>query len=74
MWNLISDFKALIENSVSFVLSTIWWLDALKRREKLSEKGFWTNMYVGMKKPGLNFNAGLALIGLPTTGPRGTNG
>ena len=31
-------------------------------------------MYVGMKKPGLNFNAGLALIGLPTTGPRGTNG
>ena len=27
-----------------------------------------------MKKPGLNFNAGLALIGLPTTGPRSTNG
>ena len=71
MWNLISDFKALIENSVPFILSMIWWLDALKRKEKITWKRL---LNKGMKKLGLKFNAGLALIGLPTTGPRSTNG
>ena len=31
VWNLISDLKALKENSVWFFLSKIWLLDALKR-------------------------------------------
>ena len=48
-------------------MPTIWWLDALRRREKIiRENAFKQNK----KKPGLKFNAGLALIGLQTTGPR----
>ena len=36
--NLNSDLNALKANSVWFICSTIWWLDALKRITKISEK------------------------------------
>ena len=35
VWNLSSDKEALKANSLFFFLSTIYWLDALKRREKI---------------------------------------
>ena len=63
VWNLISDLKALKGNSRQFCLSTIWWLDVLKRIGKC----FWI---LGIKKPQLTFNRGLLLISLHTTRPR----
>ena len=38
MRNLILDMKAWEADSVLFFLPTIWWLDALKRREKIIRK------------------------------------
>ena len=58
LWNLISDLKALKENSVKFFLSRICLFDALKITLKTTPR------------PRLKFNPGLALIGLRTTGPR----
>ena len=67
MQNLISDMKAWEANSVLFFLPTIWWLDALKRREEIIRENTFEQK---KKKPGLKFNPGLALIGFQTTGPR----
>ena len=67
LWNLISDLKALKENSVKFFLSRICLFDALKITLKTTPKRILTN---GIKRPRLKFNPGLALIGLRTTGPR----
>ena len=46
-------------NSVLFFLPTIWWLDALKRREEITLDNTFEQK---KKKPGLKFNPGLALI------------
>ena len=64
--SLITDMKAWEANSVLFFLPTIWWLDALKRREEITRENTFEQK---KKKPGLKFNPGLALIGLRTTGP-----
>ena len=65
--NLISDLKALKENSVKFFLSRICLFDALKITLKTTPKRILSK---GIKRPRLKFNPGLALIGLRTTGPR----
>jgi len=44
--------------------TVIWWLDALKRTEKIIRENAFEQK---RKKPGLEFNLGLALIGLWTT-------
>ena len=59
--------KAWEANSVLFFLPTIWWLDALKRREEIIRENTFEQK---KKKPGLKFNPGLVVIGLQTTGPR----
>ena len=64
MRNLISDMKAWEANSVLFFLPTIWWLEVLKRREKIVRE----NAFEQKKKNRLKFNPGLALIGFRTTG------
>ena len=64
--NSISDMKAWEANSVLLFLPTIWWLDALKRREEITLENTFEQK---KKKPVLKFNPGLALIGLRTTGP-----
>ena len=51
--------KAWEANSVLFFLPTIWWLDALKRREEITLENTFEQK---KKKPGLKFNPGLALI------------
>ena len=56
--------KAWEANSVLFFLPTIWWLEALKRREKIIRE----NAFKQKKKNRLKFNPGLALIGFRTTG------
>ena len=66
MRNLISDMKAWEANSDLFFLPTIWWLDALKRREEITLENTFEQK---KKKPGLKFNCGLSLSGLRTTGP-----
>ena len=60
-------------NNPSFLLShfqivicTIWWLDTLKRKEKIIRESAFDKK---KKKPGLQFNSGLALTGVRTTGP-----
>ena len=53
-------------NSVLFLLLTIWWMDAVKRIEKIIRENAFEQK---KKKPRLKFNPGLALIGLRTTGP-----
>ena len=53
-------------NSVLFLMPTIWWLDALKRIEKIIQENAFEQK---KEKPGSKFNPGLALIGLQTTGP-----
>ena len=67
MRNLISGIKAWEVNSVLFFLPTIWWLDALKRREKI----VWENAFEqNKKKLRLKFNPRfIALIGHRTSGP-----
>ena len=37
-WNRISALEAFKENSVEFFLSTVWWLDAPYRVEKMIPK------------------------------------
>ena len=66
MWNLISDLKALQENSLKFLSSRMWLFDALRRTQKIIPKRL---LNKGIKKPRLKLNLGLALISLPTTGP-----
>ena len=66
MWDLISDLKALKENSVKFLSSRIWLFDALKRTQKIIPKRL---LNKGIKKPRLKLNHGLVLTGLQTTGP-----
>ena len=51
-------------NSVSFFLSTIWWLDALKSKDKIIHENAF-RFFLGLK-----INPGLALMGLRTTRPR----
>ena len=51
--------KAREANSVLLFLPTIWWLDALKRREEITREN---TLDQKKKKLGLNFNPGLALI------------
>ena len=58
--------KAWGANSVLLLLPTIWWLDALKRREKIVRENAFKQK---KKKPGLKFKPGLALIDLRTSGP-----
>ena len=53
-------------NSVLFFLTTIWWLDAVKRIEKIIRESAFEQT---KGKPRLRFNPGLALIVLRTTGP-----
>ena len=67
MRNLNSDIKGYKERSVLFSLSTVWWLDDLKRIEKIMLENSFEQK---KKKPGLKFNPGLALIGLRKTGSR----
>ena len=68
VWNLISDLKALSENSETFLWSTIYWfMDALKRMDKIIQKRL---LNKGIKKPRLKSNSGVVLIGLQTTRPR----
>ena len=50
-WN--SDMKAKKANSVLFFLPTIWWLDALKRIEKIIRENAFEQK---KKKPRLKFN------------------
>ena len=38
VWNQISALEAFKENSVEFFLSTVWWLDAPYRVEKMIPK------------------------------------
>ena len=38
MWNLVSDLKAVNENSVQFSSSMIWLFDALKKNKENSPK------------------------------------
>ena len=65
--NLNSDMKAFKKaSSVLFLLLTIWWMDAVKRIEKIIRENAFEQK---KKKPRLKFNPGLALIGLRTTGP-----
>ena len=67
VWNLISRLKAMKENSVQIFLLTIWLLDVLEKEYgNFSLKRLLSKE---IKKFGLNFNPGLALIGLRTTGP-----
>ena len=47
--------KAWEANSVLFFLPTIWWLDALKRREEIILENTFEQK---KKKPGLKFNPG----------------
>ena len=47
-------------------MPTIWWLDTLKRIEKIIRENAFGQK---KKKPRLKFNPGLALIDLRTTGP-----
>ena len=54
-------------NSVLFSLPTIWWLDILKRIEKIILESVFDKK---IKNPGLNFTPGSALTGVRTTGPR----
>jgi len=65
--NLNSDIKAYKERSVLLSLSTVWWLDGLKRIEKIILENSFEQK---KKKSGLKFNPGLPLIGLRTTRPR----
>ena len=58
--------KAYKANSVIFFLATIWWLDALKRIEKIIRQNAFEQK---KKKPRLRLNPGLVLISLQTTGP-----
>ena len=58
--------KAWEANSVLFFLPTIWWLDALKRREEITLENTFEQK---KKKPVWKFNRGLSLSGLRTTGP-----
>ena len=67
MWNLISGLKTLRENSVQIFLLAIWSLDVLKRIVKIFPKIL---LNKEIKKAGLQFNPGLVLISLWTTGPR----
>ena len=62
--DLNSDMKAQKANS----LPIIWWLDALKRKEKIIRESAFDKK---KKKSGLKFNSGLALTGVRTTGPWG---
>ena len=64
--------KAYKANSVSFFLSTIWWLYPIKVVTKFYPRRCRLNKRK-LKKPGLKFNPGLALIGLRITGPRITD-
>ena len=66
MWNLIWDLKPLKKNQSNFFLSRIWLFDALKRTQKINPKGL---LNKGIKKPRLQFNLGLVLISLWSTGP-----
>ena len=59
--------KALKANSVVFFLPTIWWVDVLKRIEKIIRDNACEQK---KKKPGLKFNPGLALTDLRATRPR----
>ena len=63
---LISDMKAWEAISILFFLPAIWWLEALKRREKITQENAFEQK---KKKPQLKFNPRLALISLQTTGP-----
>ena len=63
---LISDLKPLQENSLKFLSSRMWLFDALRRTQKIIPKTLFNK---GIKKQRLKFNLGLALNGLPTTGP-----
>ena len=67
MRNLNSDIKVYKERSVLLSFSIIWWLDGLKRIEKIILENSFEQK---KKKPGLKFKPGLALTGLRTTGPR----
>ena len=69
MRNLSSDMKAYKSKfcQFNFFLSTSWWLNALKRREKIIRENAFEQK---REKPGWKFNPGLALIGLRTSGPR----
>ena len=66
MRNLVEDLKALKLNLGQIFLSTIWWLDAFQRREKIILERLLNR---GMKKLGLKFNPGLALSSLRTAEP-----
>ena len=66
MWNLISGLKTLRENSVQIFLLAIWSLNVLKRIVKIFPKIL---LNKEIKKAGLQFNPGLVLISLWTTGP-----
>jgi len=59
--------KPLKANSVVFFLPTIWWVDALKRIEKIIRDNASEQK---KKKPRLKFNPELALTGLRTTRDR----
>ena len=48
-------------------MRTIWWLETLKRIEKIIPQSAFDKK---IGKPRLNFNPGLALTGIRTTGPR----
>ena len=65
MWNLILDLEALKENSVPFLLTTVWWLDVLKGTEEIIWKRL-SNKWI--KKSRLKFITRLALIGLKQPG------
>ena len=71
-WPVVSamslDMKTWEADSLLFFLPTVWWLDALKRREKIIQENAFGQLQK-KKKPELKFNPGLALIGLRTTGP-----
>ena len=59
VWNLILDLEALKENSIPFLLATVWWLDVLKGTEEIIWKRLSNK---GKKKSRLKYNTSLALI------------
>lgn len=62
--NLISDLKGIKENSLPSLSCTNWWLDTLRRIEKIMWKRLLNR---GKKKPFLKFKPGSALSRLKTS-------
>ena len=66
VWNFIPDLKALKKKSTIIFLSTLLWLDAQKRIEKIIPN---RHLNKELKKHWLKCNLRLALISHGTTGP-----